>query len=312
MRIHGILDRKDSIMQITETLRNGKRKRVILDTDTYNEIDDQFALALAMLSPKEIELLAVTAAPFHNSNSESYADGMERSYHEIGLVMDLVQKSHGVAPVPYYRGSTERMPNIHTPVQSEAADKIYEIAMSSDETTYVVAIGALTNVSSAIVAHPELADKINVVWLGGNARWYEGGGEFNLQGDLNATNALYASKVPLLTVPCLGVASGLIMTLPEIEYQLRGTSPLGDYLCDNIKNCEPANHPISWSRVIWDISTICCIVDPGCYWCSDQPRFYTDEKYGYHPGQYEGTYEHVEGMHRDRVFSLLYGRLLGK
>lgn len=299
-------------MQITETLRNGRRKRVILDTDTYNEIDDQFALALAMLSPKEIELLAVTAAPFHNSNSESYADGMERSYHEIGRVMDLVQKSHGVAPVPYYRGSTERMPNIHTPVQSEAADKIYEIAMSSDETTYVVAIGALTNVSSAIVAHPELADKINVVWLGGNARWYEGGGEFNLQGDLNATNALYASKVPLLTVPCLGVASSLIMTLPEIEYQLRGTSPLGDYLCDNIKNCEPANHPISWSRVIWDISTICCIVDPGCYWGSDQPRFYTDEKYGYHPGQYEGTYEHVDGMHRDRVFSLLYGRLLGK
>lgn len=299
-------------MHITEELRNGKRKRVILDTDTYNEIDDQFALALAMLSPKEIELLAVTAAPFHNGNSDSYADGMERSYREIGIVMELVQKSHGVSPVPYYRGSTERMPDIQTPVQSEAADKIYEIAMSSEETTYVVAIGALTNVSSAIVAHPELTEKIAVIWLGGNARWYEGGGEFNLQGDRNATNALYASKVPLLTVPCQGVASTLIMTLPEIEYQLRGTSPLGDYLCDNIKNCEPADHPISWSRVIWDISTICCIVDPGCYWCSDQPRFYTDEHYGYHPGQYEGTYEHVDGMHRDRVFSLLYGRLLGK
>ena len=65
-------------MNITESLRNGKRKRIILDTDTYNEIDDQFALALAMLSQNEIELLAVTAAPFHNSNSESYADGMER------------------------------------------------------------------------------------------------------------------------------------------------------------------------------------------------------------------------------------------
>ncbi len=296
-------------MNITESLQKSGRKKVILDTDTYNEIYDQFALALAMLSPDEIELLAVTAAPFHNGNSSSYADGMERSYLEIGKVMALVEKSHGVSPVPYYRGSTERMPDITTPVASDAADTIYELAMASDEVVYVVAIGALTNVSSAIVAHPELADKIAVIWLGGDARWYGGGGEFNLQGDRNATNALYASRVPLMTVPCRGVASGLILTLPEIEYQLRGKNPLGDYLCDNIKNCEPANHPVSWSRVIWDISTICCILDPKCYWASNQPRFYTDEKYVYHPGQYEGTYEHVEYMGRDGVFSTLFSRL---
>jgi len=296
-------------MNIIESLRSGKRKRIILDTDTYNEIDDQFALALAMLSPGEIELLAVTAAPFHNSNSTSYADGMERSYLEIAKVMDLVEKSHHVKPVPYYRGSAERMPDMHTPVASEAADAIYNIAMASDELTYVVAIGALTNVSSAITAHPELIEKIAVIWLGGNARWYEGGAEFNLQGDRNATNALYASQVPLLTVPCMGVASSLIMTLPEIEYQLRGTSPLGDYLCDNIKNCEPESHLVSWSRVIWDISTICCIIDPKCCWCSVQPRFYTDEQYKYHPGHFEGTYEHVDGLNRDHVFSILFGRL---
>lgn len=296
-------------MNVMESLKIKGRKRVILDTDTYNEIDDQFALALAMLSPKEIELLAVTAAPFHNGNSSSYKDGMERSYNEIKKVMDLVKESHGVEPVPYYRGSEERMPDIKTPVKSEAADIIYKLAMESDEITYVVAIGALTNVSSAIVAHPELAEKIAVIWLGGNARWYEGGAEFNLQGDLNATNALYASKVPLLTVPCQGVASILIMTLPEIEYQLKGKNSLGDYLYENIKNCEPSSHPISWSRVIWDISAVCCLIDPTCYGYSNQPRFYTDEKHRYHPGEYDGTYEHVDIINRDKVFSILYERL---
>ena len=173
-------------MNITESLRNGKRKRIILDTDTYNEIDDQFALALAMLSQNEIELLAVTAAPFHNSNSESYADGMERSYNEIAKVMDLVEKSHGVKPVSYYRGSTERMPDIHTPVDSDAADAIYRIAMESEELVYVVAIGALTNVSSAIVAAPDIIDKIVIVWLGGAAWHMQSAREFNMSFSLFA------------------------------------------------------------------------------------------------------------------------------
>ena len=38
----------------------------ILDTDTFNEVDDQFALAYALFSPEKINLRAVTAAPFFN------------------------------------------------------------------------------------------------------------------------------------------------------------------------------------------------------------------------------------------------------
>lgn len=38
--------------------------RLILDTDTANEIDDQFALAWALLSPERIKLEGVTAEPF--------------------------------------------------------------------------------------------------------------------------------------------------------------------------------------------------------------------------------------------------------
>jgi len=40
--------------------------RMILDTDTYNEVDDQFALVYALLSPEAVKVEAIHAAPFHN------------------------------------------------------------------------------------------------------------------------------------------------------------------------------------------------------------------------------------------------------
>lgn len=202
-------------MNIKEELKKPGVKRVILDTDTYNEIDDQFALALSMLAEDRINLVCVTAAPFHNEKSNSFADGMERSYREIGICTSLVAKSHGTKVPPYYRGSTERMPDESTPVDSEAAHAIARHIMESDETTYVVAIGAITNVASAVLLHPEIKDKIAVIWLGANAKWFCGG-EFNLNGDVNAANSLFASGVPFLLFPCGGVVSHLILNIYEL------------------------------------------------------------------------------------------------
>ncbi len=57
----------------------GKRPvRMVLDTDTYNEIDDQFALVYTLISP-EVSVQAVYAAPFHNNRSSGPGDGMEKS-----------------------------------------------------------------------------------------------------------------------------------------------------------------------------------------------------------------------------------------
>jgi inosine-uridine nucleoside N-ribohydrolase len=183
--------------------------------------------------------------------------------------------------------------------------------MESEELVYVVAIGALTNVSSDLVSHPELAEKIAVIWLGGHARWF-GGPEFNLQGDVNAANAVFKSGVPVLQFPCTGVVSHLIMEIHELEHFLRGNSPLGDYLCDNVAECKP-NGAVSWSRVIWDISTIAGIIDPGTYAASIQPRPYVvgdrDRYCAYEFDKYEGTIEHVDHINRDRIISLLINRL---
>lgn len=52
---------------------------VVLDTDTYNEVDDQFALSYLLASQEQLSLKALYAAPFFNENSTGPADGMEKA-----------------------------------------------------------------------------------------------------------------------------------------------------------------------------------------------------------------------------------------
>ncbi len=52
---------------------------------------------------------------------------------------------------------------------------------------YVVAIGAPTNVSNALLLAPEILDRVIVIWLGGNALHWPSAREFNLRQDLYAS-----------------------------------------------------------------------------------------------------------------------------
>ena len=62
---------------------------VVLDTDTYNEVDDQFALSYLLASQDQLRVKALYAAPFFNENSTGPADGMEKSYQEILKLLGL-------------------------------------------------------------------------------------------------------------------------------------------------------------------------------------------------------------------------------
>ena len=138
--------------------------RLVLDTDTYNEIDDQFAVSYALASPDEIDLLALYAAPFFNQNSTSPEDGMNRSYDEIIKLLRLAGREDMIRNV--FRGSKNYLPDEKTPVESEACDNIINTVMTSEEPVTIVAVGAITNVASAIVKCPDIVKKTGVVWLG--------------------------------------------------------------------------------------------------------------------------------------------------
>lgn len=230
---------------------------MVLDTDTYNEIDDQFALVHALLSPEQLDVQAVYAAPFHNNRSTGPADGMEKSYEEILRLLDRLDTSpDGFA----LRGSTGFLPDWDHPHRSEAALDLVERAMAAfDEPLYVVAIGAITNVSSAILIEPSIIEHIVVVWLGGHARHWPHTQEFNLRQDIQAARLVFDCGVPLVRIPCLGVASHLLTTLPEIERYVQGRGAIGDYLTEIFRSYRSGQY--ARSKVIWDISATAYLVN---------------------------------------------------
>ena len=63
----------------------GRTVSMVLDTDTFNEVDDQFAVAYAVRAAQagELKLEAVYAAPFSNQMGTTPQLEMELSYQEI-------------------------------------------------------------------------------------------------------------------------------------------------------------------------------------------------------------------------------------
>lgn len=208
---------------------NQGKIRVVIDTDTYNEIDDQFAVVYALLSPGQMDVEAIYAAPYFNSRSESAADGIEKSHEEILRLMDkLGMEPKGLV----YRGSAGFLEQEDQPLESEAARDLVNRAMASEEPLYVLTLGAPTNVASAILMEPEIINKIVVVWLGGKGLEWNTAREFNLQQDIFSSQVLFNSGVPLIQIPTEPVTSHLLTTIPELETYLQGQGAIGDYLIE--------------------------------------------------------------------------------
>lgn len=229
----------------------------VLDTDTYNEIDDQYALAYMLQSEERIRVKAVYAAPFTASKSNGPEDGMEKSYAEIMKVLKLMGREDMYCKV--YKGSASYLPDENTPVISDAALDLAERAMqySEENPLYVVAIAAITNVASAILMNPEITNRIVLVWLGGNALDWPGNREFNLYQDIAGARIVFGCGVPLVQLPCMGVVSAFTVSGPELESYLKNQNALCDYLVEvTEQEAEACGCSRTWSRPIWDVTAV--------------------------------------------------------
>ena len=237
------------------------RVDAILDTDTYNEIDDQFALAYMLLKKEKINTLGICAAPFLNEKSVSAADGMQKSYDEIMKILTLMERED--MKVKTYKGSDSFLADEKTPIVSDAAKFIASEAAkhSPDSPLYVVAIGAITNVASAILLAPEaMRENTVIVWLGGTAHSYPDTLEFNMKQDVAAARIVFSCGAPVVQLPCQGVVSEFITNGPELEYWLKGKNPLADYLAQNtIDNF--AVEGKAWRKVIWDVTAVAWLLN---------------------------------------------------
>lgn len=282
--------------------------RMVLDTDTYNEIDDQYALVYAYLSKEKIQMEAVYAAPFLNNRSESAGDGMEKSYQEILRLLSLLGKS----PEAFaFRGSDRYLEDVTRPVRSEAALDLVKKAMAATpaDPLYVVPVGCITNIASAILIEPEIIKNIVVVWLGGNSLDWPHQKEFNLMQDVLAARVVLNSGVPVVIMPCQPVVSHFHTTIPELEYYLKGKNQLSDYLLN--MTIEYSGGRDAWSKVIWDVTAVAWLINPS--WLptnlvhspvlTDQVTYSTDRSRHF--------IRMATSVNRDAIFRDLFGKLAG-
>ena len=285
---------------------------VVLDTDAYNEIDDQFAIAYLLKNSDKLNTKAIYAAPFLNARSTSAGEGMEKSYKEIHKLLGLMNIEKDV-----FRGSDRFLENEKTPVISDAArDLAAKVEDYSPENPlYVVAIGAITNVASAVLLNPKVAENAVLVWLGGHGLHFHDTREFNMVQDIAASRVVMSSGMPFVQLPCCGVVSGFTVSKPELEYWLMDKNPLADYLARNtIQEAESYAHGRPWTRVIWDVTAVAWLVN-------DNNRFMLSRIINTSLSDYDGKYEqnadgapmrYVYYIHRDALMKDLFDKILGE
>ncbi len=254
-----VKEQHDNVSIIKRLQIPDKPVDAVLDTDTYNEIDDQFALAYMIASGDRIHVKGIHAAPFSfkPGRATDPKEGMEKSYHEIHKLLGLMRREDLACLAR--KGSVQYLPDEKTPVRSEAADHLAELAelYSSDSPLYIVSIGAITNVASFLLLYPELKNNVVVIWLGGHSFDWPDIYEYNMKQDVAAARVVFGSGVPLVLLPCRGVVSGFSISKPEVEYWLKGKNALCDYLSDSlIEYAESKSSLPTWTKPIWDVAAV--------------------------------------------------------
>ncbi len=276
---------------------------VVIDTDAFNEIDDQFAVAHAWLTP-ELDVQALYAAPFLNSRSQSAGDGMEQSFDELGRLTEMLPSAPQTRVL---RGSTRFMTQDSVAEESEAVRDLINRALAheADRPLHVIAIGAPTNVANALVIEPAIAERIRLTWLGGHAFHWPTTDEFNMRQDPSASRAVLATQAPLTLVPCFGVASELVTTLPELSAWLE-PSPLSNFLMKRFEDTQPSM--FAYGRALWDVAATAVLACPSGIEADmlPVPTLREDLVWG-PPG---GRIAHVvRRVHRNRVMADLLQKL---
>ncbi len=168
-----------------------KKIRVIFDTDTNNELDDQHALAYLLFNGPIFDVEGVTVV------TTTSGGNIDMQYEEAVRIMKLCTLYD---KIPLLKGADgdfpEIQPNITVPDFDGAAavDFIIEQANKKDASKLVlIAVGKLTNVALALKKAPAIAEKMRVVWLGSN---YPEPGEHNQDSDTASMNYVLNTNVP--------------------------------------------------------------------------------------------------------------------
>lgn len=260
----------------------GRRRRVIVSTDAKNEADDQFAIVHALLTPL-FDLRGLIAAHF---GVERTARSMEESRQEVDHLLVLMDMK---ASVRVENGAPHALPDELTPVDSAGARLIIEEAQKDEGTLYVAFLGPLTDMASALLMEPSIAERdVVVVWIGGGpygdvlpTYWPE----FNLRNDVASANVVFAAgvevwQVPMSTYVMMGVGYA------ELEEKVSQCGRIGEYLTRQVVEFNAgreSTHGPMEHRSLGDTPAIGLMMSPSSgVWREQSPVRFTSE-HAYEP-----------------------------
>ena len=234
-------------------------QRVIIDSDTGNEIDDVPAIALALLGNK-LDVIGLTAAQW-NRVEVCGRNTMMESWELNNRILEYLNMNN----IPSLKGAEEMVGKqwaIQPPRQSEASDFIIKHALSQKpgEKLTVIVTGAATNIASAVMLEPAIAEKISVYFIGTNYVFERNAiskNEFNVRNDLNAFDVLLNTKNLELHIMPANVTKNLVFSKEEI-YALKGKNKLSDLIIERWDNV--ARDFNEW--IMWDIAIIQAVRHP--------------------------------------------------
>ncbi|MFU8866141.1 MAG: nucleoside hydrolase [Rhodobacterales bacterium] len=318
--------------------------RVVIDTDCANEIDDQFALAWALLAPDKLQVEATVAAPFsfrHHlpplragadpayqawaarlSAQGRSVDDLDRALVDPATGMELslqeIRRIHSLCPCdpPSFAGATRYMTAPDDVVWSEGAAAIVDLAKSGSRPLYVAAMGCVTNIAAALIRAPEIADMITVLWTAGfpTLQPHQQHSALNLVQDVHATRVLFDCGVPLVYLPGYHIGAQLRLSRPEMLCHVKGKGPLGDYLWslydDNpIHRMRAVTDTERRSWVIWDMIDIAWLINRDWVptFTTPSPALTPDLRWQAAAGRH--MIQEAYDINRDDIFRDFYDRL---
>lgn len=228
--------------------------RVIIDTDTANEIDDQFALAYALANKDLLDIEAITLEPFVVGYKHiSPADSLIESKNETNRILRLMGLKN---PKLVYKGCDDFFTNGYCQ-ENAAVKKIISVAKKGKVT--ILALGVLANVAVALSLAPEIADNINVVWLGTKHIYHETFDDSNYRKDKDAFEFVIKSRAEMTVIPSY-IGKFIVTSTYELEKSI-AVNDIGRYLLRIAKSYNFENQEAG-VKTIYDVAPVAYLLHP--------------------------------------------------
>lgn len=269
---------------------------VIIDADAKNEIDDQWALTLALLSPERFNILGIVGATFAWGGPGS----IQKSVDEIDTLLTLTGLSD---KIPVYAGA-HPLRYRYEPTHSEGVDFIIKEAMkaSKDKPLWIIGLGAATDIASAFLKEPAIAERIVVFWHL-RTKWPDKCWNFNVFGDPHAARLLFDSP---LSFVLFDTGTYLYCPMEESEQMVKPYGAIGEYI-HNIRI--GSDYYSSPTKGFFDLGDISALLDPDIAYYEEVSCPEVDFDLSYKFTGKKGKILRCYHVDRDKTFQLLYDKL---